>query len=129
MRLPATALTELLSSMIAPMAITHALVNGFSTLHEARARMGGYRIGSRPVEMLVPAQGYLATLVLRDVASAGSSSSLVGGGPYLLNRRAQIAELAIRYAIPTISNYRDYAEAGGLVSCGSRSGPLPSARA
>jgi putative ABC transport system substrate-binding protein len=33
--------------------------------------------------------------------------------------RAQIAELALRYALPTIHDVRDYADAGGLASYGS----------
>jgi putative ABC transport system substrate-binding protein len=34
-------------------------------------------------------------------------------------RRAQLAALAVRYAVPAIFDVREYAEAGGLVSYGS----------
>jgi putative tryptophan/tyrosine transport system substrate-binding protein len=38
-----------------------------------------------------------------------------------LDRRAQIADLATRYKIPTIYELRNYVEAGGLISYGASS--------
>src|SRR5438552_4254029 len=38
--------------------------------------------------------------------------------PFFIARRTQIATLAVRYAIPTIYDVRQYAEAGGLMSYG-----------
>ena len=55
-----------------------------------------------------------ATLV-RNKADA----LLVGPDALLLSRRLQIATLATRYAIPTLYNVREYAEAGGLMSYGT----------
>jgi ABC-type uncharacterized transport system substrate-binding protein len=45
---------------------------------------------------------------------------LIGPGPLFTNRRAQIATLAVRYALPTIHVTREYVEATGLMSYGSR---------
>jgi ABC-type uncharacterized transport system substrate-binding protein len=45
---------------------------------------------------------------------------LIGPGPLFTNRRAQIATLAVRHALPTIHVTREYVEAAGLMSYGSR---------
>src|SRR5262245_5571546 len=47
---------------------------------------------------------------------------LIGAGPPFSQRRAQLATLTVRYALPAIFPDRQYAEAGGLMSYGS-SGP------
>jgi putative tryptophan/tyrosine transport system substrate-binding protein len=44
---------------------------------------------------------------------------VVGTDPFFYNRRAQLATLATRHALPTIYNVRAYAEAGGLMSYGT----------
>jgi ABC-type uncharacterized transport system substrate-binding protein len=49
----------------------------------------------------------------------GAHALLLGADVYFLNQRAQIATLAARYAVPTISHYREYTEAGGLISYGN----------
>lgn len=49
----------------------------------------------------------------------GVGAVLVGGDAYLLNQRNQIATLAARYRIPTVSQYRQFTAAGGLMSYGN----------
>ena len=44
---------------------------------------------------------------------------LVGTDPFFASRRLQLTMLATRYAIPSVYNGRDYAEAGGLMSYGT----------
>jgi putative tryptophan/tyrosine transport system substrate-binding protein len=44
---------------------------------------------------------------------------LIGPDPFFYVRRIQLATLAARHAIPTVSLLRDYAEAGGLMSYGT----------
>jgi len=44
---------------------------------------------------------------------------VVGGDAFLNNRRLQVTTLATRYAIPTVSNLREFAEAGGLMTYGT----------
>jgi putative tryptophan/tyrosine transport system substrate-binding protein len=45
--------------------------------------------------------------------------AVFGPEGFFYTQRAHIAELALRYALPTIHDVRDYAEAGGLASYGS----------
>jgi putative ABC transport system substrate-binding protein len=45
---------------------------------------------------------------------------LVGSDPYLFGRRDQIIGLAARHALPAIYNWREFADAGGLMSYGTR---------
>jgi putative ABC transport system substrate-binding protein len=44
---------------------------------------------------------------------------VVGNDPFFYGRRVQLATLATRHAIPTVSWVRDFAEAGGLISYGT----------
>jgi putative tryptophan/tyrosine transport system substrate-binding protein len=41
---------------------------------------------------------------------------LIASDPVLLDQRYQLAQLAARYAVPTLYTVRDYAVAGGLIS-------------
>ncbi len=53
------------------------------------------------------------------IAQTRAGTLLVAGDPYYFNRRKQLIALAIRHAIPTIYDFRAYAEAGGLTSYGT----------
>jgi ABC-type uncharacterized transport system substrate-binding protein len=50
------------------------------------------------------------------LAQRRAGALLVGAGSFFLGRRGQIVELAARYNIPTIYSWREFADAGGLVS-------------
>src|SRR5262249_48787104 len=43
---------------------------------------------------------------------------MVGADPFFVSRRDKIAALAARHAVPTIYEWREYTEAGGLMSYG-----------
>jgi putative tryptophan/tyrosine transport system substrate-binding protein len=55
-----------------------------------------------------------------SLARKRADALVVGTDSFFFNRRLQLATLATRHAIPTIYNARDYAEAGGLMSYGTR---------
>jgi putative tryptophan/tyrosine transport system substrate-binding protein len=52
------------------------------------------------------------------VAQAGAGGLLIGSGPLFLSQRRQLVALAGRHGLPTMYNQREYAEVGGLISCG-----------
>ena len=58
--------------------------------------------------------------VFATLVELRSEGLLIGGDPFLISRERQLAALALRHAVPTISNYRDFATAGGLMSYGGR---------
>lgn len=52
------------------------------------------------------------------IVELGTEGLLLDDDPFLYNRRKQIAALAIKHRIPTISFLRGFADAGGLISYG-----------
>jgi putative ABC transport system substrate-binding protein len=44
---------------------------------------------------------------------------VVGPDAFFLSRREQLAALTLRHAVPAISQYREFAAAGGLMSYGT----------
>ena len=53
------------------------------------------------------------------IAQARSGVLLVGADPFFNSRRGLITALAARHAIPAIYEFREFAEAGGLISYGT----------
>jgi putative ABC transport system substrate-binding protein len=54
-----------------------------------------------------------------ELVAQGVRAIILGTDAYYVNQRSQIAALAARYAIPAIANWREYPDAGGLVSYGN----------
>jgi putative ABC transport system substrate-binding protein len=53
------------------------------------------------------------------LAGEGASSLVVSGEYFFLSQRERVVGLASRYAVPTIYAYREYSQAGGLMSYGT----------
>jgi putative ABC transport system substrate-binding protein len=83
-------------------------------LTEAAARLGVQLVFVRAnVESEIDAA--FATL-----AQQRAGALLVCASPFFLTRYQQLVLLAARHALPAIYEWRDYAEAGGLMSYGTR---------
>jgi putative ABC transport system substrate-binding protein len=54
------------------------------------------------------------------LAQASGRALLVAGDTFFNSRRNQLVELAARFAVPAIYEFREYTEAGGLMSYASR---------
>jgi putative ABC transport system substrate-binding protein len=54
--------------------------------------------------------------VFATVVRLRAGALVVGADPLLISRSEQLAKLALRNAVPTISSYRGFAMAGGLMS-------------
>jgi putative ABC transport system substrate-binding protein len=57
-------------------------------------------------------------LVFTRVRQSGADGLLIGADPIFNARSAAIAHLALKHAVPTVYQYREYAVAGGLMSYG-----------
>jgi putative tryptophan/tyrosine transport system substrate-binding protein len=52
------------------------------------------------------------------LAELHTGGLVIGADPFFISRIELLATLAVRYAMPTIYQYRDFAAAGGLMSYG-----------
>jgi putative ABC transport system substrate-binding protein len=57
--------------------------------------------------------------VFANLPKIRAGALVIGTSPYFHDRREQVAALALRHAVPTISPYREFAVAGGLMSYGT----------
>jgi putative ABC transport system substrate-binding protein len=79
---------------------------------------GAQRTG-HAVEVLKAGSESELDAAFASAASRGVGALVVSADPLFTSRRALIVNLAARYAIPTIYPWREYVEAGGLMSYGT----------
>jgi ABC-type uncharacterized transport system substrate-binding protein len=112
---------EMLRQLV-PTAGTIAILVGTDTLEA--------RIERRDVELAAQALGQQLIVVpvtsegefdgaFTSIVERGAKALVVGTGPFLTPNRERIAALAARHAIPAIYAFREYVEAGGLMSYGA----------
>jgi len=78
------------------------------------------RLGVRFQSVEVRAPGELET-AFAAISKARSEGVIVVGDPITFSARAQIAMLAVRYRVPFVGSWREFAEAGALFSYGPNS--------
>ena len=78
------------------------------------------RLGVRFQSVEVRAPGELET-AFAAISKARSEAVIVVGDPITFPARAQIAMLAVRYRVPFVASWREWAEAGALLSYGPTS--------
>jgi putative ABC transport system substrate-binding protein len=73
----------------------------------------------RPITILKASSEQEIEAAFQAFAQQGISALLVGSDPYFANQREKIVALAARYSLPVISEWREFAQAGGLASYGT----------
>ena len=71
------------------------------------------------IEVLRASDSAAIDAAFADLVRNRKDALVVGADPFFFNRRAQLATLAIRHAIPAVFTVRDFPEAGGLMSYGT----------
>lgn len=111
---------ELLHQLVPPAAVIGVLLNptnpnsgNWSRDLQAAARTLGRRIHLLPATTEREIEAAFASL--RSLRAGGL---VVGGDPFLNEQSERLAALSLRYAVPTIFQFRLYAQAGGLMSYG-----------
>jgi len=74
---------------------------------------------SRPIAILTASNEQEIEAAFQAFAKQGISALLVGSDPYFASQREKIIALAARYKFPVISEWREFAQAGGLASYGT----------
>jgi putative ABC transport system substrate-binding protein len=93
--------------------------NAQSEIADARARASA--IG-RELDAVTASTSHEIDIAFASLVQKRTDGLLVGPHTFFLDRRAQLLTLAARHALPTIFGFREFAEAGGLMSYGSSLG-------
>ena len=111
---------ELLSELVPQAAVIALLVNPNQSTSdftmrdmEDAARMNGRRLPILQAGSASEIDAAFASLV-----QLGAGALVVASDPFFNSRREQIVALAARHAIPAIYEWREFADAGGLISYG-----------
>ena len=85
-------------------------------LEAARALGSSWKVEVRAIEMRDHPRDIEATI--RE-AARGSDGAVILASTFVYRDRDRLAQLALKHRLPTISAYREYAEAGGLMTYGA----------
>ena len=111
--------------------LLHDLMPKISVIvHLVNPNFPSTEINAREVEAAARVRNLLIILVkastkneidaaFATILQKKAEALLVGADPFFLSQREHIAALSVRYAIPAIYEFRDYAEVGGLISYGT----------
>jgi putative ABC transport system substrate-binding protein len=112
---------ELLSELVPQAGVIALLVNPNNALPEPIIRDLQEAARAKAVQLHILKAGSddefesaYATLV-----QLGAGALLVAADPFFTSRREQLVALAARYAVPAMYEWREFPEAGGLISYGS----------
>jgi len=82
------------------------------------AQAAGSAIG-REIDILTANTGREIDMAFASIVQKGIDGLVVGPHSFFLSRRSQLLTLAARHALPTIFPFRDFTDAGGMMSYGS----------
>lgn len=111
---------ELLHELVPTASVVAALVNPVNpnAKTQSRALEAAARTIGLQLETVGASTESEIDAALAQLAERRTGALLVDTDAFLFSRRAQLVDLTKRYAISTIFDRREYAEAGGLVSYG-----------
>jgi putative ABC transport system substrate-binding protein len=92
------------------------VVGADATIREAQAAAAS--IG-RPIEVLTATNDDETNAAFASLAQKRVNALRIAGGPVFMANFVQIVALTARHAVPTICDFREFPEAGGLMSYGS----------
>ncbi len=117
---------EMLLSMVPKLSRVAVMVNPDNSTHtktQKSVQAAAQRVGIKivPVEARTPQEIENAFAVM---ARENAGAVIVASDSFFIQQRRQIAELAAKYRLPSISARREYAEAGFLMGYGSNANDI-----
>jgi putative tryptophan/tyrosine transport system substrate-binding protein len=111
---------ELLHELVPTASIVAFLVNPAPRTVESQSRgmQAAARILGLQLHILHASAERDFEAVFANLAQLRAGGLVIGGDAFLISRSEQLAALALRYAVPTIFQYREFVAAGGLMSYG-----------
>jgi ABC-type uncharacterized transport system substrate-binding protein len=97
------------------------LVNPNNSLAEATIKeaQGSAAVIGRQMEILTASTNREIDAAFTNLVQKHVEALLIGPDLFFTNRRVQLATLTVRHAIPAIYAFREFADAGGLMSYGT----------
>jgi putative ABC transport system substrate-binding protein len=112
---------ELLHELIPTATVMALLVNPATPAAEVIA--GDVRAAARAhglqLHVLHAASDSDFDAAFASVAQLQAGALIIGGDPFFTSRSRQLGELTVAHRVPTIYEFREFAEAGGLISYGT----------
>jgi putative tryptophan/tyrosine transport system substrate-binding protein len=111
---------QLLSEVVPQVEVIALLVNPTNVTSESVVRdtQEAARANGRRLAILTAATESEIDAALVALVQGQAGALIVASDPYFNSRREQIVALAARHAVPAIYDWREYTEAGGLMSYG-----------
>jgi putative tryptophan/tyrosine transport system substrate-binding protein len=111
---------ELLHELLPNVTVVALLVNPTTRIFESQ--MSGMQAAARifglHLQLLHASAERDFEAVFANLALLRAGGLVISGDAFLISRSEQLAALALRHAVPTIFQYRDFVVAGGLMSYG-----------
>jgi putative ABC transport system substrate-binding protein len=104
-----------------PQATFAALINPRGALaeHHQSEVQEAARVLAKPVEVLYASDERQLEAAFRKLVELRADGVAIGADPYFSTQREKIVMLAARHAVPAIYEWREFVEAGGLMSYGT----------
>jgi ABC-type uncharacterized transport system substrate-binding protein len=111
----------LLQELVPASAAVALLANSTNPNSAAQVRdvQDAARVVARPIHVLYAASERELDTAFAAISQIRPAALLIASDPWLSTRREQLVELSRRSAIPTMYQWREFAEAGGLMSYGT----------